>query len=76
MVIDPTEAEPNVVTRDGSPIILFAYMSKQQRPYLGMFYNKDSWIACSWTKDGSYLGKGSTCGMDMVIVKALIKEKL
>jgi hypothetical protein len=53
--------------------MLFAYMSKQQRVYLGIFYNRDEWIACSWNKDGSYIAKDATCGMDLVTVTDLLE---
>lgn len=75
MHIDPDNIHPNVVTRDGCPVMLFAYMSKQQRVYLGIYYNKSEWIACSWNKDGSYLGTGAKCGMDLIVVKDLIDEQ-
>jgi hypothetical protein len=70
--IDPNSPHPNIVTRDGCPVMLFAYMSKQIRPYLGIYYNKDEWIACSWTKDGAYICKDSKCGLDLITVKDLI----
>ncbi len=74
MKVDPTEPHPNVVTRDGAPVILFCYMSKQQRPYLGIFYNRDEWIACSWNKDGSYVSKECKTGMDIITLRDLIDQ--
>jgi len=75
MRIDPNNPHPNVLTRDGQPVMLFAYMSKQQRPYLGIYYNKAEWIACSWNKDGSYICAEQRCGMDLVVVKDLLEVK-
>jgi hypothetical protein len=69
---DPAKPHPNIVTRDNCPVMLFAYMSNQQRCYLGIYYNRDEWIACSWNKDGSYLSKDSKTGMDLITVKDLI----
>lgn len=74
MLIDPTQVEPNVTTRDGAPVILFAYMSKQDRAYLGIFYCGDSWIACSWNRNGTYLDEAHPTGMDLTIVKNLMKD--
>jgi hypothetical protein len=75
MRIDPNNPHPNVVTRDNQPVMLFAYMSKQQRPYLGIFYNREEWIACSWNKDGSYICAEQKSGMDLVEVKDLLGFK-
>jgi len=69
--LDPNDPHPNVMTRDGCPVMLFAYMSKQQKSWLGIYYSKDAWIACSWNKDGSYLS-GSKTGMDLIEVKDLL----
>ena len=74
ILIDPTTVEPNVVTRDGAPVMLFTYLSKQPRSYLGMFYNKSEWVACSWNKDGSYICKESKSGMDLIMLNKLLKD--
>jgi hypothetical protein len=65
--LNPTIAEGNVTTRDGAPVMLFAYFEKQQRTYIGAFYNNDAWIGCSWFSSGHYIGKDAPCGMDLVI---------
>lgn len=75
MLTNPTTTEPNVTTRDGAPVILFAYFEKQQRSYTGVFYNRDTWIACSWNKNGTYLANDAECGMDLVIIKVALRAK-
>lgn len=74
MIQNPTTVEPNVTTRDGAPVMLFAYFEKQQRSYTGVFFNRDTWVACSWNKNGTYLNENAKCGMDLIIIKNLLKD--
>jgi len=68
MLIDPTEISPNVTTRDGAPVMLFAYFTRQPRPYAGAYFYDGSWISLTWNKDGTYICKESPSGADLIIV--------
>ncbi len=70
MLLNPTEISPNVTTRDGAPVMLFAYFEKQVRPYAGAYYYDGNWISLTWNKDGTYICKASPSGADLMIVKA------
>ena len=72
--IDPKNPIPTVTTRCGYPVILFCYFKKQQRSYLGCFYSRDTWVACSWNKDGTYVGEDQVTDMDLVTIKDLVKD--
>jgi len=68
MLLDPTEVSPNVTTRDGAPVMLFAYFSHQQRVYAGAYFYNDAWISLTWNKDGTYISKLCPSGADLLIV--------
>lgn len=57
-----------VTTRSGCPVVLYGYFVRQVRPYVGMFYYNDSWVGCSWSKSGAYIGD-ELCDMDLMVVK-------
>ena len=73
METNSVSPDANLSTRDGLPILLFAYFEKQTRPYIGVYYNVDEWISCSWHKDGTYLD-GKTCALDMIITNAMVHQ--
>lgn len=73
--IDPTLPEPHIVTRDGHPVMIFAYFKRQQKSFIGAFYTKETWVACSWNKDGTYIGPEQANDMDIVIVRDMLRIK-
>lgn len=67
MLMNPQYVEPNVRTRDGGQVILLAHFDDQERVYIGVRRSQDCWVECSWNKDGTYLDKNKTCGLDLII---------
>jgi hypothetical protein len=68
MLINPDEPEPNIRLRDGQEVMLLAHFTGCCPAYVGMYRCGESWVLCSWNKDGSYIGAGHPRGLDMLIV--------
>lgn len=45
---------PNMLTKNGMNVMVFADCGEQERPLLGAYYNGESWVSCSWRRDGTW----------------------
>jgi hypothetical protein len=64
MLTNPTNIEKFIKTRDGANVILLAEFEDQERCFIGVYWDNEKWVACSWLKCGFYLDKGE-CGLDL-----------
>jgi len=65
--MNPVVTESNVTTRDGAPVMLFAYFGEQERCYHGAWFAGETWMPCTWDRQGVYNADKKTCGLDLMI---------
>jgi hypothetical protein len=65
-----------VLTRGGSPAIIFLQEAKGTTPILGSWWNGEEWIPAKWMKNGKYPSinsKVQTTQLDLMIINPLDK---